>query len=870
MFRGRVMVARARGRTLRRLERNARTGETLLPRRGWLRRESMPPLPPLESRPALRAVPGGRTATLVRPHNRADGPVDGPVDRTDDPGDDAVDGQVMDADDRVDGPVDGAGRSGGRPRGVRSLLPPRPERDGHDWDVDGPPEPGAQRRPLVPVWLLDPVPTIRWWLRDKAHFGAFHVLRSPVYVCRAVAWTPRGLGRVVVGLWRWCSDAEGHELRWSAVEHQDVAGYLHLSRQRNDRVRIRGSVTAVLAVAMLAVGVVGWMDPGGRALVVAVMVAVGGWFGRPADRPLFDHPVVAPSGVRITPDLLVEAFCAARLCNKHEDPDRHQTISFLSPVHRDGKGWRAVVDLPAGHPASKAIARKEGIAAGLGIDEVRVFTDRVRGDDGSARRVTMWVADKDPYAAPPVTSPLAKAQRWTFWDGVPFGVDARGQQVTLLMLFTNLLVGAIPRMGKTYAARIPAAAAALDALVRLVFFDGKGGADWRPFEQVAYRCGFGARDPVVAHLVLVLDECLADMDRRYDTLGTLPPDVIPESRITPAICANKRLAMRPVLICVDEIQEYLGHPVHGQRILEQLMRLAKVGPAVGYMLDLATQRPDSDTIPAGLRDVLGSRFALKTMTWQSSETILGAGSYKAGLDASKFQRSHKGVGILHGADDGDLADEGPQTVRTHLLDRAALDAICARGRALRLAAGTLEGAATGEQLIDETSSRSVLDDVASVFGAGEDKLWSETICARLTEDHPDAYSGWGPNELAAALAPHGVDTGQVWGKDDAGVGRNRRGVARQHVLDALAARADRPPAARDGALAPRGGLAPEGARSSTPASGPDQATSGLAPTAGTADLPDDQESPPEPLAASGTDPPGPPDLNRRPLRPDQP
>jgi S-DNA-T family DNA segregation ATPase FtsK/SpoIIIE len=682
---------------------------------------------------------------------------------------------------------------------------------------------------------------------------AFHFVRLPAYVGRAVAWTPRGLLRATVGLWRWSTDAEARDLRWWAIETQDVLGYMHLSHQRNDRVRARGAVAVLLVALVLAVVAVGWSDPASRLFVLAGVVAVGGWFGRPADRPLFDHPVVAPSGVRITPDLLVEAFCAAKLCNKHEDPDRHQTITFRTPVHRDGRGWRALFDLPSGHPASKAIGRREPIAAGLGIDEVRVFLDRVRGDDGSARRVTMWVADSDPYAAPPVPSPLAKAPKWNVWDGVPFGVDARGRLVTLFVLFTSLLTGAIPRMGKTYAARLLAAGAALDPLVRQAVFDGKGGADWRPFTKVAWRCGFGARDAVAAHLAQVLEECLADMERRYDTLGALPHDVCPESKITPAICANRRLDLVPVLISIDEVQEYLGHSVYGGPILDALVRLAKVGPAVGYMLNLATQRPSVEVIPADLRDVIGTRFALRTMTWQGSDAILGAGSHSAGLDASKFQRSHKGVGILHGADDGELADEGPQTVRTHLLDREALELVCDRGRALRLAAGTLEGAATGEDLVDDRPARNVLDDIAAVFGAGEQKLWSETICARLADEHPESYGGWGPVELAAALGPHNVDTAQVWGRDETGKGRNRRGVDRQAVLDALAARTNATPRRPGTGPSGPGRRAPQSARSSTPASGPDQGTSDLADPGQDPDTPSRGDSAPGALGPDAGD-----------------
>ena len=75
-----------------------------------------------------------------------------------------------------------------------------------------------------------------------------------------------------------------------------------------------------------------------------------------------------------------------------------------------------------------------------------------------------------------------------------------------------------------------------------------------------------------------------------------------------------------------------------------------------------------------------------------------------------------------------------------------------------------------------------------MFEPGEDRVWSETLCARLAGEWPDVYDGWDPTALANALRAFGVDTAQVWGRTQAGEGANRRGVARQAVLDAIAAR----------------------------------------------------------------------------------
>jgi S-DNA-T family DNA segregation ATPase FtsK/SpoIIIE len=429
-----------------------------------------------------------------------------------------------------------------------------------------------------------------------------------------------------------------------------------------------------------------------------------------------------------------------------------------------------VLELPPSVTADTAIKRRVEIAAGLDIDEFRVFLDRERGTGGSARRVAAWIADRDPYEAKPIVSPLATAKTWDFWKPFPFGTDARGRPVNLELVWSSLLVGAIPRQGKTYAARLPLAAAALDPHVRALIFDGKGGTDWDPFELVAHYYGSGVRLPVVEALISVLQDAVEDMNQRYERLRELPRELRPDGKVTPHITRQATYRMPLTIIAIDEVHRYLEHPEHGGTILALLTELAKVGPASGYMLVLATQRPDAKVIPAGLRDQIGTRFALKVMTWQSSEVILGAGTYGAGHDASKFLKSHKGVGILLGADDN--ASEEPATVRTHLLDEPTLWKVCERGRQLRIDRGTLTGMAAGESVIPDVPKRRLLDDLLDVFPPGADRAWSETLCKRLAEQWPDQYDGWDQTILANTLRAFDIST-------------NRRGVARSDLLDAI-------------------------------------------------------------------------------------
>ncbi|GID28877.1 cell division protein FtsK [Paractinoplanes brasiliensis] len=648
----------------------------------------------------------------------------------------------------------------------------------------------ATRRPIIPAWLRSKAEAIafaRWFIGHYTYVFAYHLTRLPLYAGRLLVRAPRGVVRSISGTSHWVSDAEGRPIRLAAVRREDAADYLRLSRQRDDRVRLR-TVILLLSAAFCLVSGTFLLTAAPRAVLyasLAVLMGVLGVIGSPADKPLVDVATVKPRVRKLTADVLMRAFLAAGLC-KSDDP-----IVFPAPIMRDGPGWRAVIDLPYGIKADTAIKKRNDLAAGLDLDEVQVWPERVRGTAGSARRLALWVADEDPYAKESGLWPLISKGQVDVFESFPFGEDQRGRLVCLQLMFTSLLVGAIPRMGKTFAARVPALACALDPIVELHIYDGKGGQDWRAFERVAHRIGFGVRDEVVLALVEDLRALVAEMNRRYDTIATLPPDICPESKVTRAIAERRSLKLWPILVVIDEFQRHSGNPIYGAEIVSLLTELCKVGPSVGIMIVLATQKPDGKAVPTDLRDNIGTRFALKTMTWQSSEAVLGAGSYTAGHDSSRLQRAHKGVGILLGADDSGAVEDA-LTVRTHRTPLADIDAVIARARALREAAGTLSGQAAGEQPA-EVAVSSLLDDILTVVPLGEPKVWSEAVAARLAELRPEVYGGWKPEQVAAALKPYGIPVGrQVWGTDPAtGEKANRKGIHRDDIAAAVAERNQR-------------------------------------------------------------------------------
>lgn len=652
---------------------------------------------------------------------------------------------------------------------VRTSLPPAPEKP----DV---PRRFQERLPVKPTWWHDPVSNAKFAGTYAAHVAGYHAIRLPWYLLQLIGWSPRGYGRLVRGIYVWGRDEEA---RARAEVAENTNDYLKLRKSAT----LRTEFGIFLCFALTVGFALGMYLPATRLRAVLAFVALCGWAGRPKDRPAIPSAVVtSPSARKITPDVIMRALHAAGLCKEMDGPDAPQ---FVAPgVHRDGPGFAAIIDLPFGFTAQKAVEKRVELAAGLRVDEFRLFIDRVR-DRGHAGRVRLWIADRDPYSLPPVVSPLAKAARCDLWRPIPFGVDERGQLVSFLLVWTSVLIGALPRMGKTVAARVIACAAALDPHTRLVIFDGKGGKDWDPFEKVSHRFGVGPDDEVAEHLRDVLKEVQVEAKRRYKAFRGLSSKRCPESKLTPELSRDRDLNMPLIVIVIDEFQRYLENQEYGKEIYFLLLDLAKVAPAAGVVLVLATQRPSGKTTPTELRDVIGTRYALRVTTREFSEMILGSGSYKAGLDASQFLASHKGVGILLGADDGELTDKGGQTVRSHLIDGPALEGITERARRLREGAGTLSGVAVGE--VAKVLSDQVLEHVAQAF-RGREKAQSWWLLRNMAQDFPGLYptEEWEPADLAAALARFGIEGGnQVWDEKPDGSKGNGKGFHLSQVTEAL-------------------------------------------------------------------------------------
>ncbi|MBW0009025.1 MAG: hypothetical protein JO063_02710, partial [Pseudonocardiales bacterium] len=434
------------------------------------------------------------------------------------------------------------------------------------------------------------------------------------------------------------------------------------------------------------------------------------------------------------------------------------------------------------------IAKRDTVAAELGVDEIQVIMTRVRAAAGGhAGRLTVWVADDDPYLGAPNPSPLSKADQFSVWDPIPFGRDARDRRILLALMWQSMFFGGLPRRGKTFAQRLPSAAGVLDAYVRHYVADGKGGADWRPMRGVAHRLVIGAEDEAIQQFLAMLDELITEMGRRFAVLGTLPTSVCPEGKLTTEI--SRRYDMPVIFITIDELQEYLS-AIPGplkEETVEKLARLARRAPAAGFILNAASQRPDADSVPAKLREIITYRYCTQVVDRTSSDMVLGKGKAAQGADASILSEDHKGVGVL-------VTGPGSfEIVRCDYMDLPTFATVCAHGRALRVAAGTLSGDAASDTVAAAEAAGvqipAVLADVLYAMHGVERKNTS-TLLSRLVNMDEDTYGAFTPERLAEELERAGVQRSGRQVKVD---GINLAGYRRADLEAAIPAGATLPP-----------------------------------------------------------------------------
>lgn len=592
--------------------------------------------------------------------------------------------------------------------------------------------------------LVEVRDTIAWYLHVRwlARRGAVGALRMvirvihPKTIGRSVIAVARGVGLTIRGLTRFLTAYDLAELRSKNPGR-------HYEEMQTRRI-----IAAVVTVLAVALGVVAWWFAGvlvfyGLGAVSLVTVWALGRKGP----VIVDAPQLRALGA--SEEIVRTAFASTDLAKAPED------IRVVAPIQRQGTAWHTVVQLPQGTPADKAVKRRNALAGAFGVGPVQLL---VRPRPGNNGQVLVWCSDRDPWLAPPNINPLvSKPVATDIWNAVRIGLDARGHEVRVPLVFSGILVGGLPRMGKTVSVNNVIAPALLDTSVRLWLGDGKG-LDSQPYAQLAHHEA-PSTDP--EGLLEMLDELVEHMNAKYERLKALRVE-----KLSREISHGETLMMLDLLY-IDELARYTksGNPKISRNIVQRLRDISAVGPAAGVIPVLCTQRPSSTVVDPDVRDLIPVRWALRCPTWNTSDVILGAGAAKRGANAAELDEHHKGVAITSGAT--------PVTFRADDTEYRDMERVAAHAYGLRKLAGVLPAGTTPRPCPP------ILEAMVSVFEQRQtDRLPTAEMVAALRTGDPSLWGGLDANGLAAAVRPFGLAPKNLGGL-------NVRGYLRARVDEAV-------------------------------------------------------------------------------------
>lgn len=505
------------------------------------------------------------------------------------------------------------------------------------------------------------------WVRG---FEGFHVdaAREQAHVATREARQAARAARYVPGLMKEKKRAAQLTAdRAQTVAISAVNAHKQAKKSRSRARNLRVGVVYGPPIAAISAGYfeAGWFGAAGGAMATFTGGAIAGRKPLIEDEWSSDHRVLG-DGDMLTARMLTEVFQAAKVIGSDE------TLSVVRMPMRELAAWSAVVDLPAGIPARKAIKATESIAAAFGVEEAQVYLSKA----GRAGRLEIYISDYLPFSSGDLEpGPLLRHEgQTTMWGRIAIGPDVRGDKYFISLVERSGLIGGEPGAGKSASGNTILLHAALDSRVILWLADGKGGGDLEPFEKLCEKYE-GEADPEAFYEMLL--EAIRDMKKRYRLLKQLGKRKVTED------LADKYPQLRQMLLWVDELMFYTTDDDFGKKITKALRNLVSRGRAAGIITICATQKPGSDVVDTSLRDLLSMRWALRCTTPEASDTILGKGAASSGFSAKTIESEMRGAGFLW------AEGSNPTLVRADYYTDDEVEALVERAYEYRREAGTL-------------------------------------------------------------------------------------------------------------------------------------------------------------------------------------
>lgn len=236
------------------------------------------------------------------------------------------------------------------------------------------------------------------------------------------------------------------------------------------------------------------------------------------------------------------------------------------------------------------------------------------------------------------------AYRWNepvSYTSIPFGAGEDGETVFTGLYEYNILLGGLPKSGKS------GGATSLLAGISRLEHCALVGLDPKRVELGPWRSRFTVVAKRDDHASEVLKALVEEMERRYEWL---------EERDLKKVPPEKFAEMPLIVVLIDELADLVSIGVTKEEKAAESQREAAIrrliakGRAAGFVIIAATQKPSSDVISTSLRDLIQQRVAFKTTNLPMTETILGQGQAANGGVAHEIPMGQSGTAFIMSED----------------------------------------------------------------------------------------------------------------------------------------------------------------------------------------------------------------------------
>ena len=474
--------------------------------------------------------------------------------------------------------------------------------------------------------------------------------------------------------------------------------------------------------------------------VVAIVVAAYREGQRRGDGPSWvQTSTAAETDIEIT-ELTISKALEALGISEIKSYLKDLPLQFIVGARTDGRGTHAVIRLPTGVTAEMVTKRRTRLAGGL----YRAAKETWPTTGSEAGILDLWVADKGALEEGAGPYPLLDDGTVDVFKGVPFGRTLRGDDITAPVMERNTIVGGVPGQGKSNAARVLMAGAALDPTAELRIYVPDFNFDFEVFKPRCSRYVMGAEQEHIEAIMADLHELYAEVQRRGQSL------IAHEAQQVGRRIASDRIGLHPLFVLIEEAHLLFQHAEHGKEISRLVVDIVKLGRKRGIHIIVSTQAPTKDSIPRDVTRNCSNGIAFYVGDHVPNDALLGQGAYRAGIRATE---------LIPGVDRGTAVCKGFSGERGEIVQAYKLDVEKANDQVtpiVRRSLVAIEAAGRSVPKALPAEQRDLLEDLDAVMG--EERMKLSDLTGLLRRHAP----AWAPyRDLKAKTLKEMLDASEV-------------------------------------------------------------------------------------------------------------